>query len=101
MLMLQYVIGSLLKALGITGSKQRVEQNVVGLERGIGFQFTAPIPLRVLLRKKESAGPIHGGSHAAREIVNFAETQLRSGRSREQGGGVFVHISLVSLRLQV
>jgi len=35
-----------------------VQQNVVGLERGIGFQFAAPVAIFMLLRKKIFAGGV-------------------------------------------
>ena len=41
-----------LEALGIPGAQQRVQQNVIRLERRIGFEFAAPVPIFVLLREK-------------------------------------------------
>jgi hypothetical protein len=46
-------------------AEQSVEQNVIGLEGGIGFQFAAPIALLVLLREKKLAG-----------IIDAPETRL-------------------------
>ena len=60
-LMAENVVGALLKALRIAGAKQRVQQNVVGLERGVGFEFAAPVAVLVLLGEK----PIAAASIAA------------------------------------
>jgi hypothetical protein len=60
-LMLDNPVRRLAEALGVARPKQRMQQNVIGLERGIGFQFAAPISTFVLGREKKAAG----GSMAA------------------------------------
>jgi hypothetical protein len=56
-----------------------VEQNVIGLEGGVGFEFAAPVSLVVLLREKKLAGIIDGAGDTAEQAVNFAKAQLWSG----------------------
>src|SRR5436305_6991393 len=68
------VVSALLIALGITGTEQSVQQNVVGFERGIGFKFPAPIAVLVLLRKQAITARANRCSYAAGEILNFSET---------------------------
>ena len=55
-------VGGFLKAVGIAGAEQRVQQNVIGFERGIGFEFAAPVAFFVLLRKKKFASGGDGGA---------------------------------------
>jgi len=57
-----------------------VQDDVVRFERGIGFQFAAPVTLFVLLRKEAVAGAVNGRSHPADEIINFSEAHLRHRR---------------------
>ena len=82
-LLLQNVARSFRHALRIAGAQQHVQDDVVGFERGIGFQLAAPVTLFVLLGKEAVAGAVNGRSHPADEIINFSETHLRHRR----GGG--------------
>jgi hypothetical protein len=61
-LMLNNPIRGLLKARGIARSQQRVEQNVIRLEGGIRFEFSAPIAFVVLRGEEELAGGLRRGS---------------------------------------
>ena len=42
-------VAAFLETLLIAGSEQRVQQDVVGFERGVGFEFAAPVAIFVLL----------------------------------------------------
>ena len=75
--MAQNPVRSLLKALLIAGPEQRVQQDVIGLERGIGFEFAAPVPFLVLLREEIFARRRDRGAHAAAQFLNFSEAKLR------------------------
>src|SRR5579862_8874304 len=76
-LMRQDIVGALPKTLGITGTEQRVQQDVIGFESGVGFQLAAPVAFFVLLGEEKLARTIDGGSRPTGEIVNFSEMQLR------------------------
>ena len=65
------------EALGIAGSQQGVQQNVIGLERGIGFEFAAPVAVRVLLREKKFPRRRNGSPDVAGEFFDFSEAKLR------------------------
>ena len=80
--MLQNVARSLGHALGIAGSQQNVQHDVVGFEGGVGFQLAAPVALFVLLGEQAVARAVNGRSHAADQIVNFSEAHLRDRRRR-------------------
>src|SRR5579862_150194 len=90
------VVGTLPKTFGITRAEQRVQQDVIGLESGIGFQLAAPVALFVLLGEEKLAGTVNSSCGAAGEIINFSEMQLRS-RDRDCRGG-FVHAKSLSLQ---
>ena len=81
--MAKNVIGSLLEAILIARTEDGVHQDVIGFERGVGFEFATPISVLMLLRKEPPAGRIDGGCCAAGEIINLAETEFRgAGRAR-------------------
>src|SRR5262249_20843220 len=44
---------------GIPGSKQRVHEDVVSLEHDVGFEFTAPVAVRVLFAEQPVFGPLN------------------------------------------
>ena len=50
--MAQNPVRRLLKAFLIPGPEQRVQQDVIGLERGVGFELPAPVSFFMLLREK-------------------------------------------------
>ena len=77
--MLNNPVGGLLEALGIAGAEQSVQQNVIGLERGVGFQFAAPVAILVLRGEKKLAGGAHGGGYTAGQTVDLAEAKLWCG----------------------
>ena len=80
--MVKNVLRGLVKAGLVSGSQQSVQQDVVRLERGVGFQLSAPIAFFVLLRKKIFARGVSGHGDAAAEIIDLAKTHLG-----ERGGG--------------
>src|SRR3954447_16835678 len=75
-LMVKNVVGALLIALGITGAEQGVQQNIVGFESGIGFEFAAPVAVLVLPRKQTITARANRRRYTAGEILDFSETQL-------------------------
>src|SRR5205823_12841600 len=88
-LMLQNVARRFLESLAIARTQQGVQKDVIRFQRGIGFQFAAPVALFTLIRKQELARTINGGGDSAGQVINFAETQLRYRRRvRRRGGGV-------------
>src|SRR5271155_2862455 len=70
-----------------------MQQDVVGLEAGIGFQFTAPVAILVLLREKIFARRIHGYRDPAAQVINLSKSHLRR-RRRTKRGGFFHHDSM-------
>jgi len=77
--MAQDVVGTLLETFLVAGSEQDVKQDVIGFERGVGFELASPVAIFVLLGEKPFAGAVDGGRDAVRKIFDFAEAQLRSG----------------------
>jgi len=75
----QNPVRRLLEALLIARPQQRVQQDVVGLQRGVGFQFAAPVALFVLLGEQPFARRRDGRAHAAGQFLNFAEAKLWGG----------------------
>ena len=95
--------------LGITRSQKHVQNDVVSFERGIGFEFTAPVAFFVLLGEQTIACAINGRCHPDGQIINFSETHVWHGRGHTEGGGTerwssgkgggcIVHISFYLLR---
>src|SRR5579872_2356495 len=85
----------LLKTFLISGAEERVQQDVVRLERRIGFEFAAPIPFFVLLREEKLPRSCDRSPNAAGEFLNFAEAEqwVRTERWRiyVRIGGVVIH----------
>jgi hypothetical protein len=54
-----------------------VQQDVIGLKCGIGFQFATPVAIFVLLGEELLAGAIDGSRDSAGEIVDSSKMQLR------------------------
>ena len=79
-LMLQNVARGLRHALRIARAQKHVQQDVIGFERGIGFQFAAPVAFFVLLGEQAVARAVDGGRHTADQIINLSEAQLRRRR---------------------
>ncbi len=52
-------------ALGIARSQKDVQENVVGFERGVGFQLAAPVAFFVLLGEEAIARAVNGGGNPA------------------------------------
>ena len=83
--MVQDVASRLVKACLVAGAEQRMQQDVIGFEGGIGFQFPAPVTLFVLLREKILASRIDGDRDPAAQVVNLSKSHLRRrGRTCEQ-----------------
>src|SRR5580700_3599808 len=76
-LMLNNPVRGFLEALGVARSEQRVQQNVIRLQGGVGFQFPAPIAIFMLGGEEKLAGGAHGGGYAAGQPVDLAKTKLR------------------------
>src|SRR5947209_19595376 len=70
-LMAKNVVSALPIALGIPSPKQGVQQNVIGLEGGIGFEFAAPVAILVLLRKQAITARANRRSYTAGKILDF------------------------------
>jgi len=77
--MTENIVGAFLEALLIAGSEQDVQQDVIGFEGGIGFEFAAPVSVFVLLGEKPVAGAVDGGGYTAGEVIDFSEMKLRGG----------------------
>ena len=87
-LVFQDVARGLGQALGIARAQQNMQHDVIGFERGIGFQFATPVAFFVLLGKQAVARAVNGRSHPADQIINFSEAHLRHSRGGRQGGGM-------------
>ena len=59
------VVAALLETLLIAGSEKRVQQDVIGFQRGVGFEFAAPVAFIVLLGKQAAACAIDGSRYPA------------------------------------
>ena len=55
-LMAQNPVRGLLKSFLISCAEQGVQQDVIGLESGIGFEFAAPVTVFVLFARREIFG---------------------------------------------
>src|SRR5580658_6689201 len=85
-------VRSLAEALGVARTEESVEENVIGLEGGVGFEFAAPIAFVVLRGKEEFAGGTDGGGNTAEQAVDLAKTKLWCGIQVCVGGvGVCIH----------
>ena len=69
-----------------------MQQDVVGLQRGIRFQFTTPVAVFMLFGKEEGAGAVNRSNDTAGQIIDLAETCLWNSRRGRRGRGL-VHIS--------
>ena len=74
--MLQNPVRRLLKPFLVPGSKQRMQEDVIRLERSIGFEFAAPVAVLVLLRKKKFPRSRDRRAHARAQFLNFSEAKL-------------------------
>ena len=74
--MAQNPVRRLLKALLIPRPQQRVQQNVIRLERGIGFELAAPVPFLMLLRKQKLPRRRDRRAHALPSSSIFPKAQL-------------------------
>jgi hypothetical protein len=74
---LENPVAALLEAHRIAGAEQRVQQNVVGFEGGVGFQFAAPVAVFVLLGEKNFARAIDCGCDPAGQVIDLAKAKLR------------------------
>ncbi len=78
--MVQNVARSLVKAFLTTGPEQRMQQNVIGLQRGIGFQFAAPAAVFVLLREQIILRRIDCNRDPAPQVGNLSKAHQRRRR---------------------
>src|SRR5450631_717107 len=76
-LVIQDVASGLVKTGLVAGAEQRMEQDVIGFEGGIGFQFSAPVTLFVLLREEILARCIDSNCDPADQVVNLSKSHLR------------------------
>ena len=76
-LVIENVASGLVKTLLAARAEQRVEQNVIGFEGGIGFEFSAPVTLFVLLREKIVASRIDSDRDPALQVVDLSKSHLR------------------------
>ena len=87
-LVLQDVTRGLVESRLIDGAEQRMQQDVVGLEGGIGFELAAPLGVFLSLRKQVPARSLYRSRYPADKIIDLPEAQLWRSRGR-RGGGVF------------
>src|SRR3984957_6517173 len=83
-------IRRLLEAFRIACAQKSVEEDVIRLERSVGFEFAAPITFLVLRGEKNLAGAADGSGYTAEQAIDLAETKLWRG-SQISVGGVCVH----------
>jgi len=55
-----------------------MQQDVIGLESGIRFEFPAPVAFFILLGKQNLTGPGDSRGGTPRKVVDLSETQLGS-----------------------
>src|SRR5580765_2300793 len=72
----QNPVGCFLEALCAARAEQSMQKNVVGFECRIGFEFSTPVPIFVLLREKIFPRRRDRRSDVAGEFLDFAETKL-------------------------
>src|SRR5258708_6367319 len=89
-LMAEDPVGGFLKAFGVAGTEQRMQQDVVGFEGSVSFKLAAPVAFFVLLREKKFTSGLNGRSDAGSKVVDFAEDELR-GRRYAGFGGILIH----------
>ena len=89
-LVVQDVASRLVKAFLAARAEQRMQQDVIGFEGGVGFQFSAPVTLVMLLREKILARCIDGYCDPASQVVDLSKSHLR--RSGRTLGGGFFHL---------
>src|SRR5205823_3869158 len=58
------------------GAEKRVYGNVIGFQRGIGFQFAAPVAILMLKRKQAAARGLNSFRNAAQHVINFSKKHL-------------------------
>src|ERR1700688_391066 len=75
-LMLNNPVCGLPKALGIARPQQGVKQNIIRLERGVSFEFSAPVAFLVLRGEKELARGGRGSGYTSGQAVDLAEAKL-------------------------
>src|SRR5260221_6154161 len=91
------VVGAFLEPLLVAGSEECVQQDVIGFEGAVGFEFAAPVAVFVLLGQKPVAGAVYGNGHTAGEVVNLSEAKLWA-RRRCRGGFFHIKHSALSIR---
>src|SRR5258708_29305812 len=95
-LVLDDPVGGFLEAGGVAGPEQRVEENVVGFQRGVGFEFAAPVAIIVLRGEEELAGGTDRGTDSISQTLDLAKAKLWSGTYSCVRGG-FIHQLICSI----
>src|SRR5262249_44363112 len=84
----------LLQAHFIARSQKGMQQNVVGFEGCVGFEFAGPVSFRLLGREEESSRAVHRRGYAAGDVIDLAKHHLRGAR------GDFVNSLIIPRRRQ-
>ena len=66
-----------MQAGGVAGFEQRVQEDVVGFEHGIGFQFAAPEAVGMLKGEKVFARDEDGFFYIRQVLIDAAESRRR------------------------
>src|SRR5437870_210353 len=53
-----------------------MQQDVVRFQRGIGFEFSTPVTIFMLDRKKMTTSTVHGRGYATKKVVDFSANKL-------------------------
>ena len=72
----QNPVRRLLKAFLVAGPEQRMQQNVIRLERSVGFEFAAPVSFFMLLREQKFPRSRNRRAYTAGKFLNFSEAKL-------------------------
>ncbi len=86
-LVVQDVRAALSKRSWLPVPSSSMQQDVIGLQAGIGFQFSAPVAIFVLLREKIFARRIDRDRDPASQVVDLSESHLRH-RGRTKMGRI-------------
>ena len=79
--MTQNFIDRPLHAVAIARTQKHVQEDVVGLEHGVRFEFAAPVAVRMLQAEKPVLSLLDAVDHMVQAKIHSPETRLR-GRFR-------------------
>src|ERR1041385_7122296 len=68
-----------------------MQQDVIGFESGVSFEFPTPVAVFMLLSEEKLACAIYGSRNTAGEIFDLPEAQLRRCGIRGRGGGLVLN----------